>query len=768
MAFRLREPVSLIMTVADGTANQKKFKPNAKNTVARKASIPASLARPSVPGSASGSGSTPGKSGTSQAPASAPQPSPSPLESTPALEEDGLPPGISSSASTAGPPTIGSSAPIQTPGTFREPSLPPSRKRAASPTPSNASKSSRTGGRPTLIHLAASTGPARRPTPSPSPAPAPPVQISNDAARPAASSSPSPAPAIATATQSTSTNMAPPAAQPTSQTRRPAPKVVSSTARASTPAPSVSRASPSPSPAYSSQPPTIGSSQMPQGGQGTPPTQSSLIDPQLLDDTQTPGAGPSRSPSQPPRALTTAEIAMQLVAGIASQPAPPPKPRSKLRKDGKPRKPYTRTNPYNKKRGTRDPSLASGTDDGEASSRASATPGPGESENGSERGTTPATTAKKTPVPKARKKPKQKTPEYDEEGNVIRKARGPYKSRGRANTEYDRRLSKFRKARSVSGAPASTSDEVDPFAEDIPIDPELLTMGSLASNFYDGDMTERAVLLKNAQKNKQEESRKERLQFERMKRIRLQPLRRRERAKRNEDRAQRRLLWEEDGAPEGEEEVSDDEIDSTDEEYEFEPDRLTPPGSPDPNQYDEEGGEEEEEGIRPDEARPEDEDDEDQEGLGLDINGAYDNGEGDGYDEEVLPETNLADWGFNVTDDQDGETGEQTVQTTGDPNEPEPDYSNLYDINPGEEGDYGDDEDGAPGFSFADYSANMENRRAQALATQNSRFVVQEDDDETRMVNSVSWQKRERTDKWTDDETDFFYSVSSFIFPWLT
>jgi len=37
---------------------------------------------------------------------------------------------------------------------------------------------------------------------------------------------------------------------------------------------------------------------------------------------------------------------------------------------------------------------------------------------------------------------------------------------------------------------------------------------------------------------------------------------------------------------------------------------------------------------------------------------------------------------------------------------------------------------------------------------------VQEDDDETRMINSVSWQKRERTDKWTDDETDFFYSVS--------
>jgi transcription factor TFIIIB component B'' len=663
-----------------------------------------------------------------------------------------------------------------------------------------------------MIHLAASSGPARRPTASPSPAPA--TQSQADVARPTPSPSPAPAtqsqadiprpnpsPSPAPATQSqaevtrptASPSPAPatqsqndvarptatpspapvsapqPMAPPPTQTepkRKVQPKPIPFPPRPQVvPTPTFAPRPPSPSPSQSySQPPTIGSSQnqMPPGGQGTQSSQSSMIDPQLLDDTQTPGAGPSRSPSRP---RTTAEIAMQLVADIASLPAPAPKKRSTLRKDGKPRKKYTRTNPHNKKRGTRDPSLASGTDDGGSSSRASITPGPGESENGngSERGSSIATT-KKAAEPRPRKKPKQRTPEYDEDGNVIRKPRGPYKSRGRANTEHDRRLSKFRKARSTSGVPGSTADEeVDPFAEEIPIDPELMKMGSFASNFYDGDMTERAIILKNAQRNKQEEARKERLEFERMKRIRLQPLRRRERAKRNEDRAQRRLLWEEDGAPEGEEEVSDDEIDSTDEEYEFEPDRLTPPGSPDPNQYDEEPADEEE-GIRPDEARPEDEDDE--EGLGLDVN-AYDNGEGEGeeYDEEVMPQTNLADWGFNVTDDADAdpENADQVAgQGAGDPNEPEPDYSNLYDINPGEEGEYDDGEDGAPGFSFADYSANMENRRTQALATQNSRFVVQEDDDETRMINSVSWQKRERTDKWTDDETDFFYSVGYF------
>jgi hypothetical protein len=444
------------------------------------------------------------------------------------------------------------------------------------------------------------------------------------------------------------------------------------------------------------------------------------------------------------------------VAGINELPAGKKIKAPKLTKAGVPRKyPANRASapPRTNKR-------KKGSGDQEEA-RASATPAPGGQEDGAE-GQTAEASASAPPKPK--RTYKRKTPELDEYGHVVRKKRGPYGSRGRAQTEYDRRKSKYRQSRSVSNVPGA-EDEVDPFAEDIPVDPDKVTMGSFASNFYDGDLTERAVLLKETQRVKQDEARKERLEFERVKRIRLQPLRRRERAKRNEDRAQRRKEWEADGAPEGDEEISDDEIDSTDEEYEFEPDRLTPPGTPEPEQYDQEGEGEEEEGIRPDEARPEYEDDD--EGLGLDkyAEGEYGfQGEGEEYDEEVIPENqpvDLADYGFQVAEEE--EQDDQAIQQPHDPNEPEPDYAALFDINPGDEGDeFGEmDEDGGPGFSFADYTANMENRRAAALANQNSRFVVQEDDDETKMVNSITWQKRERTDKWTDDETDFFYSVSN-------
>jgi hypothetical protein len=195
---------------------------------------------------------------------------------------------------------------------------------------------------------------------------------------------------------------------------------------------------------------------------------------------------------------------------------------------------------------------------------------------------------------------------------------------------------------------------------------------------------------------------------------------------------------------------------------------LTPPGTPEP-QYEQEGegDEEEQEGVRPDERNP-DEDDE-EEGLGLDVGGNYDHPEGSEYDEEVEPETREMDFaahGIDIVDDPDHEHDPENEQIANkgpsDPNEPDPDYEALFNINPGadEEEEHAGYEDGGPGFSFADYTANQETRREQALANSDTRFVVQEDDDETRMVNSISWQKRERTDKWTEDETDFFYSVS--------
>jgi hypothetical protein len=486
-----------------------------------------------------------------------------------------------------------------------------------------------------------------------------------------------------------------------------------------------------------------------------PSFSASQIDPALLD--QTPGAGPSRS--QSPQADTQqgdAAVTDETTAAKPKNKAP------KLTKAGVPRKPYTRRTTPGEARTKKRKGKAADAEEVETE-----TPGDGEAGTA---GTAPAgeeggdQTAPPVVKPTQKRRYKQKPLEKDAEGNWIRTARAPYKSKGKAKTDQDMRLKQNRVQRSTSQVPNTTEDggeDHDPFAEDEvePVDPGQVTMGSFAANFYDGDMTERAQLLKEAQKTKREDAQRERLEFERIKRIRLQPLRRRERAKRNEDRAARRIQWEADGAVEGEDEVSDDEQDSTDEEYDFEPDRLTPPGTPEPENYQNEAEEgEEQEGIRPDEANPNDEDEE-QEGLGLDPNG-----EGPEYDEEVIPETqdvDLGDYGFNVAEEGDGNADATADAANAQPEEGEPNYDALFGINPGEgdEDDMGFDGDEPGAFSFADYQANMDNRREAALANQNSRFVVQEDDDEMRMVNSTTWQKRERTDKWTDDETDFFYSV---------
>lgn len=464
----------------------------------------------------------------------------------------------------------------------------------------------------------------------------------------------------------------------------------------------------------------------------------SNIDPKLLD--QTPGAGPSRE--------ETAELARVLVAGIALQPAPPKRQRlTKMgtvpRKTGPP-KGRTRKDPNApplSRKKKKDASVASESagqaEEGEATTAADA-------EEGQDQ---PSTQKKRRPY-------RRKPPELDEDGNKIRKPRPPYGSKGLAGTDKDGRLRHNRESK-LAKAAGFDDDEIDEFAEDIPIDPNQQTMGTFARKFYDGDMTERATKLKEAQKQKREDAQRERIEFERIKHIRLQPLRRRERATRNEARARRREEAKTAGKAD-DDEVSEDEINSTDEEYEFEPDRLTPPGTPEPENFDEEAagegmgegqGEEEQEGLGDVTEYPEDGDEE---------------VDPEEQDEEDVPrqDVDLGDYGFNVAEDTgDGDEGEAPPR---DPNEAEPDFSALLDINP-DEGEVEYDDDGQPTYSFADYTANMEARRAAALANTNSRFVYTEDDDETRMINSTSWQKREKTDKWTDDETDFFYSVSCLL-----
>lgn len=728
MAFRIRKSNNVLrgdsLPKTDKLASQKRFAPNAKKVVARKASIPASLAKQpgAGPSGSSGQPSTPARpSQPSQPPSSLPEPSPTP-ELT---QDDGLPPSIGST--WGGTPTIGSSQPVtqpdtQPPSSFKEPSLPPpSRKRAASPTPSNASKSSRTGGRPTMIHLAASSGPARRPTPSPSPAPPAATPVDTTRETPGSRSGPSPSPVPPSARPSPSPlepSAPPPRVSPSPQQSapksaltapRPNPPKAPAPSKKSIPAPAPT---PTPPVQTSNLPPTISSTRAPSEPAGMPPmVGSSFIDPALLGETAT--SAPKQPVAGPSRPRTTEEFAQALVAEVAARPGPPARPPPRLTKQGLLRK----------------------------------KPGP-------PKGTKSANAGE----PRAPRR--KKTPEYDEDGNIIRVPRAPYGSKGKAGTDKDKRTRKNRSEKYLKGSKNGQGnvegDEVIEFAEDEPIDPSHQKMGSFTKGFYDGDMTERAMKLKEAQREKREASKHERTEFERYKRIRTQPLRRRERAKRNEERAQRRLEWEAAGSHEGIDEVSDDEQDSTDEEYDFEPDRLTPPGTPEPENFDGDGGEEQE-GVQGEQ--------EIEEGLGDVAEYREDEDEDAEIDDQDwnAEDVNLADHGFNVQ--EDGEEGVEGMEgppvgESGEPGEEDPEFSALFDNAPEGAGEIEYNSDGEPNFSFADYAANMENRRAQALATQNTRFVVTEDDDELRMINSTSWQKRIKTDKWTDDETDHFYSVS--------
>lgn len=480
---------------------------------------------------------------------------------------------------------------------------------------------------------------------------------------------------------------------------------------------------------------------------------ASMIDPALLD--QTPGAGPSRERA----AELAAERAAELIADIAEQPRPPVKPKPRLTMTGMPMKkpgpakgqkgPSGKdTNWRRQRRKERLRASASAAAEAVTEANAEETEAASATPDGEVPDATPepAAAPPATPAKKKRKPRKQPTPQYDSDGEVIRIPRPDYKSRGKWGTDRDGRLRHNREAKLAERQAENES------AEDIPIDPELQKMGSFTRGYYEGDMTERAVKLKEAQRIKREDAQKEKVEFERQKRIRLQPLRRRERAKRNEDRAQRRVEWEAAGSELGPTEVSDDEADSTDEEYDFEPDRLTPPGTPEPDDFmDPFGNEDGEEHLGGD-------DEEEQEGLG-DVEAPEEDeeeAEDDEGDHEPAEPVDLGEHGFNIAEDQD----DGTVQER-DPNEEDPDTAALFDINPDDmDPDADMDDDGQPGYSYADYAANMEARRAQALATQNTRFVVQEDDDELRMVNTTTWQKRAKTDKWTDDETDFFYSVS--------
>lgn len=468
------------------------------------------------------------------------------------------------------------------------------------------------------------------------------------------------------------------------------------------------------------------------------------------------GRGTSAGPRPTPN---PAEVAAALVASIQAGAAPPPKkpaPPVTLDKNGRPRRPR-------KKREVPTSDPDSQIEPGKEGSRAGRKRKNVEGlENGhADQG------GEEVDKPAPRKQKARVEPQYDEDGNRIPKRRGPYRAGGagmRAGTDLDHRLSKYRarrkKATTTDGDTNNMEGSqagVDPEGvEAVPEEPAEMTLRDFTSNFYEGELTERAIRLRDHLREKQDVRLAAKAEFDRQKWMRQQIMRRKARAEKNEDRRRRReaLAREGESARGLEDEVSDDEPDSS-EEYVVEPDRLTPPATPEPA-AEGDGGE-----------RQEGEEEEDVEGLGLHRDGGDEEEGAEGGEPLFLPEG-----------DEEGITrvayGEGEGEAPGEGGEEDPlagftireDAELEYDEdgNPIYREEYGYDgyegEDGDYGFDIEQFRANRDARRERILQG-NTNLIVEEDDDETKMINSSSFSKKKRLgpEKWTAFETEFFYAV---------
>lgn len=214
-------------------------------------------------------------------------------------------------------------------------------------------------------------------------------------------------------------------------------------------------------------------------------------------------------------------------------------------------------------------------------------------------------------------------------------------------------------------------------------------------------------------------------------------------------REQRRdILRDEGGDPD---EVSEDEPDS-DVDFEIKPDRLTPELTPEPG------------------ARNPEEEVEDEPEIGSD------------EEEAIIEEVDYAGIeqppGIDAEEDEDApgeEEEEDPEEEVSDPYAPKPDDEDArHEFEEGEEG-YIDPELAALGFTAGGRVDNHEPEEDETLDDLVARThaerdslrnrmdmrVAVEEEDTSKMPNIRSYAKRVNNEKWTSEETDFFYSVSS-------
>lgn len=334
----------------------------------------------------------------------------------------------------------------------------------------------------------------------------------------------------------------------------------------------------------------------------------------------------------------------------------------------------------------------------------------------------------------------------DAETLRISRKRGPYNPRTVAGTIYDKRIKQNAdKRKKVVRKPRSHPELDGVQANEMVgenVDPGIITMKDLATKLMsEGRVSQRGVRLHAFQR--EEEGRKRTQRNEKMEETwrRKQIQRRKLRAELNVDRARRR---EEAGTMgDDEDEIS---IDSEDSEETFEPmpDRMTPPSSPGPpgrvshTRVAHDQDSEVENGDQ-DEVEPVNEEEEEDADRQVD--------EEPQADAEVAPpveedeaDAELQAAGFTIAD--------IPRPAAGDDQEEEEDQESI------------DWDSHQPDIEALRAERDEERRRVREAMGER---VVEEQDDETTMVNSITFSRRHgSSEKWTKEETEFFYMVSCY------
>jgi transcription factor TFIIIB component B'' len=337
-----------------------------------------------------------------------------------------------------------------------------------------------------------------------------------------------------------------------------------------------------------------------------------------------------------------------------------------------------------------------------------------------------------------------------------RARRGTYKSAGRAGTTKDRRTSAFRRQATIA-APELTGVQANELVGE-EVNPAIIRLGDLATSLAaQGRVSARTIKLANFQRSEEERKLRERATKTENNWRRRQIVRRKARELRNAKRAERREAVAAAGENEGA--ISDDEPDS-EEDYEIEPDRLTPPGSPRkadrvaPVSFEPlpvvaaEGEEGEGSGSGAVRAPHGDVEFEDIEGLGF----VHQPG---GEEDEEMGET-LEDFQLPVEDDGEPEA----------PHDPEAgmDISGLEanDYSGGYLDDEGNWVEGGTMNRAALLHQRNEEHRRRILDGDHGQ-TVEVIDNETQFVNSATWGKKVSNDRWTAEETELFFAVSCVV-----